>query len=350
MSEGRDTTVELRHQTSARKPTAASLLAAAQATIQPILRTQVDSLPEHLSSMARYHFGWTDADGYAGTSPSGKTVRGALVLAAATACSGSATAAAPAAAAVELVHNFSLIHDDVMDHDPIRRGRPTVWRVWGTASAVVLGDALLALAMSTLARSSDVGVLAVARLAEATIALCGGQYEDMAFEKSTVVRTTDYLAMARGKTGALTGCACALGALSAGGDDSMVALMNRIGCELGVAFQLADDVIGLWGDPQVTGKPVGSDLTRRKKTFPVLCALESEKPASQRISEAYSATRPLGTAEVEQLAALVDELGGSKGARRLAEECTAAVIKELSQVDSSTDLQTLARFMARRQR
>ncbi|WP_280359161.1 polyprenyl synthetase family protein [Nocardia otitidiscaviarum] len=305
--------------------------------------------------MARYHFGWTDADGRPCRAPSGKTLRGALTLASAAASprsdSDSTVRAVPAAVAVELVHNFSLIHDDVMDGDSVRRGRPTVWRVWGAANAVLLGDALLASAMSILASAGDtVAERAISRLADATIALCGGQHDDCAFEGSIVVGTADYLAMARDKTGALMGCACALGALYAGGDAAAVTRMDVIGRDLGLAFQLIDDVIGLTGDPEVTGKPVGGDLARRKKTYPVLSALQAEGAAAQRITDLYVGSLPLTSVEIAELRSLIEELGGIESAARLADERVATVIDELSRMGRTTDLKTLARLIAHRDR
>src|SRR5262249_8401048 len=150
---------------------------------------------------------------------------------------------APAAAAVELMHNFSLLHDDVMDGDANRRGRPTVWSVWGGANAIVLGDALHALAAHVLAELPEETVArnALARLEKACWELCFGQFEDCAFEQRDIVTVEEYLEMAGGKTAALMGCACALGALSAGAEEETVLALERFGYELGLAFQFVDD-------------------------------------------------------------------------------------------------------------
>jgi geranylgeranyl diphosphate synthase type I len=184
------------------------------------------------------------------------------------------------------VHAFSLLHDDIMDGDTSRRRRPTVWAAYGTGPAVLAGDALFALAVETLAVEAA-GPQAVRLLSVALQDLVRGQADDLLFATRPWtgperVRPDEYRTMAEHKTGALLGCAAALGALLGGAPPATVAALDRAGRHLGIAFQVVDDLLGIWGDPAVTGKPVYGDLREHKKTFPVLAALDS--PAADRLS------------------------------------------------------------------
>lgn len=331
---------------------AATLLGHARDMIDPILHAAVESLPHPLDLMAGYHFGWTDADGAPTLVETGKGLRPALTFGAATACHADPEAAAHAAAAVELVHNFSLVHDDLMDADPIRHGRPTVWHLWGATNATLLGDGLQALAVGILADGVPDAVVgeAVARLARAMITLCGGQTHDCAFETRSSVTVGEYLSMAAGKTGALFGCACALGALCAGSDPFVVARMNTFGRELGVAFQLIDDVIGIWGDPQTTGKPVGSDLVRRKQSFPVIWALTSDTAAAKQLSALYRGRGPMTASDVAAAKRFIEKARSLERTLEFADERMAAALTALPPEAAVNDLEVLAHFVAQRNR
>lgn len=195
------------------------LLERTRALVDPRLRAAVESLPGSIRRVAMYHFGWQEADGSPSSGPAGKAIRPALVLAAARALGGDQEQAVRAAVAVELAHNFTLLHDDVIDEDRTRRHRPTAWAVFGIPDAVIAGDAMLALAQRLLAEdSSPAGARASARLSTCVIELCAGQQADCAFEDRGPDEVTldECLTMATAKTGALLGCACALGALYAG--------------------------------------------------------------------------------------------------------------------------------------
>ncbi len=229
------------------------------------------------------------------------------MLAATRAVGGRPADAVRAAAAVELVHNFTLLHDDVIDRDPTRRHRLTAWRVFGTTEAILAGDAMHSLALRTLAEDTHpASPAAVRRLANCVVELCEGQQNDCAFEQRSDVSLAECLAMADAKTGALLGCACAVGALYAGGDERAANAMEAFGREIGLAFQLIDDLIGIWGDPAVTGKPVGADLAARKKSLPVVFALESGTAAGALLAELYRLERPLTAEELLTAAAAVD--------------------------------------------
>lgn len=231
---------------------AAGILERARVSVDPELRRAVQSLPGSMRRVARYHFGWEDAHGVPATGNAGKAIRPALVLAAVAALGGRESAAVRAAAAVELVHNFTLLHDDVMDRDATRRHRATAWTVFGVPDAILAGDAMQALAQQLLAEDPHpASAAASARLASCVVELCAGQHTDTEMEgrRPEEVTLDEVLAMAEAKTGALLGCACAMGALYAGAGEEDVEALDAFGREAGLAFQLIDDVIGIWGTP-----------------------------------------------------------------------------------------------------
>ena len=314
-----------------------------------MLRAAVGWLGEPLATMAGYHLGWWDANRDALLGGGGKSIRAALVWGAAAAC-GEVSDAAPAAAAVELMHNFSLVHDDVMDRDVTRRGMPTVWTVWGQSSAVLLGDALHALSSRVLADLLEpaVAMEAVTRLESSCMALCVGQFEDCDFETRRSVTVDQYLQMAAGKTAGLMGCACALGALTAGADAVIVSAMERFGFQLGLAFQIVDDVMGIWGDPRVTGKPVGSDLARRKATLPVVAALNSGCAAAAELSRLYGSPAAMTRGDVARATELVEAAGGRRAAQQYADERIQAAMAALPDPLRSDDLIALAHLVTER--
>ncbi|HZE41111.1 MAG TPA: family 2 encapsulin nanocompartment cargo protein polyprenyl transferase [Stackebrandtia sp.] len=302
--------------TAATARQASDILAEARRTVEPALRDAVGSLPEPTRHIAGYHFGWWDRDGVTAAEDSGKALRPALVLLCAKAVGGSASEALPAAVAVELVHNFSLVHDDVIDRDLTRRHRATVWAVFGEAAAILVGDALSTLATDVLAASGHRGALDGVRMLGAAIqSLIDGQHADLAFCERADIGIEECGRMAEAKTGALLRCACALGARFGGGTAEQVAELGDFGADLGLAFQHVDDLLGIWGDPAVTGKPVYSDLRNRKKSLPVVAALSSHTPATAALSELYARTDALSDAEVARAATLIDEAGGREYSR-----------------------------------
>lgn len=287
--------------------------------VHPTLQAVVEGLHPRTGLMVRYSFGWCSADGDPQPSSgngAGKGVRQALTVLSAEAVGGSAQDAVPAAVAVELVHAFSLIHDDIMDNDEQRRHRPTVWRAYGVGPAILSGDVLLALAVETVTRSTgDRALRALHLLCDCLRALMQGQAEDMDFEGRPsygrgAVTAAEYRAMARNKTGALLGCSAALGALSAGGTPQHISAFGAAGREMGLAFQIADDVLGIWGDPARTGKPVGSDLRQRKKTLPVLKLLEQGGELALRLARLFDEQGTMDDSEVAEAVELFDRAGG----------------------------------------
>ncbi|MEV7097361.1 family 2 encapsulin nanocompartment cargo protein polyprenyl transferase [Amycolatopsis sp. NPDC051045] len=324
----------------------ADVLAWSKGIVDPALRTAAGRLPEAMRRIAAYHFGWQDAQGRPAAEDGGKALRPALVLLCAEAAGGDPADAVPAAVAIELVHNFSLLHDDVMDGDTTRRHRATAWTVFGTGPAVLAGDALLSLAFEVLAPS---GVPAARRLSAAVLALLEGQAADLDFEQRDDVTPTECVRMAEGKTAALLGAACTLGAASGQGDADRFGAFGRAA---GLAFQHIDDLLGIWGDPAVTGKPVYSDLQNRKKSLPVVMALCSGTPAGADLATLYARPEPLDQTELARAAALVETAGGRQWSQAQAEALLAKALRDLAAAGppcrASAELTALARLITTR--
>ncbi|MEZ4636994.1 MAG: polyprenyl synthetase family protein [Caldilineaceae bacterium] len=229
--------------------------------------------------MMNYHMGWLDEDFQPGDFAAGKRIRPLLVLMACAAVGGDPEKALPAAASIEILHNFSLIHDDIEDGDEMRRHRKTVWKLWGVPQAINAGDGMFALSYQAMIRLAERGVdpaIAVAaldRFACTCVKLTEGQYLDLGFENRLTVSVDEYIQMISGKTAALLAASLSIGALVGGAGDQVGEALYRFGHNLGLAFQIRDDVLGIWGDPSVTGKAAGNDLLRQKKSLPALYAL-----------------------------------------------------------------------------
>lgn len=244
-----------------------ALLERGRALSTPVLRAAVDRLAPPMDTVAAYHFGWIDAQGQPADGDGGKAVRPALALLSAEAAGAAAEAGVPGAVAVELVHNFSLLHDDLMDGDEQRRHRDTVWKVHGPAQAILVGDALFALANEVLLELGTVEAgRATRRLTVASRKLIDGQAQDISYEHRERVTVEECLEMEGNKTGALLACACSIGAVLGGADDRTADTLEAYGYHLGLAFQAVDDLLGIWGDPDSTGKQTWSDLRQRKKS------------------------------------------------------------------------------------
>lgn len=306
----------------------------------PALRGAVQGLPEAESLVARYHRGWCEADGSPRTADpgGGKAVRPALTLLSAVAVGAAPAVAVPGAVAVELVHDFTLLHDDVIDGDTLRRHRPAAWSLFGTPAAVLTGDALLVAALRALADvPAGAAAAAVQELIGTLDELVEGQSRDVAFEKAHGVTVADYLVMAAGKTGALMGCACALGGLLAGAGAGRVGGLREFGRRLGVAFQCADDVLGIWGRTARSGKPVGADLAARKKSLPVVAALAARGPAAGRLRALYRAPHPLTGDDIALARHLIEEAGGRRAAEDEARRQLTAALRALSRARPTAD-------------
>jgi geranylgeranyl diphosphate synthase type I len=317
-----------------RQALARAFLPAIEAEMRAVL-DGAGGLPtgELYAGMLRYHLGWSDEQLRPAAFDPGKRVRPTLVL---LCCLGSGLpweTALPAAAAVELVHNFSLIHDDIQDDSPLRRGRRTVWQLWGRAQAINAGDAMFTLAHLALQRLSARGVraalivAALGALDEACLRLTQGQYLDMDFEQRAAVGVDEYLTMIGGKTAALTACAAQLGALAADAPPERVEQYYRYGLNLGLAFQILDDVLGIWGDSQVTGKSAATDVASRKKSLPVLYALERDAELAARY--ARHAAGPAAGESIDEIVARIAATGAREYALARAEEYSERAVGHL---------------------
>ncbi len=327
-------------------------LAWSRELVDPAMRAAVDTLPTSMRRIAGYHLGWWDRHGAQSRTSGGKALRPTLVVLSSAAVGGSPAETVPAAVAVELVHNFSLLHDDVMDGDLTRRHRPTAWSQFGIGPAILAGDSLLTLALDVLAATGHPAAGAGMRMLSAAVQeLVDGQCADMDFEQRTAVDLAECERMAAGKTASLMGCACALGGLFGGAAPAHVQHLRAFGEHLGLAFQHVDDLLGIWGDPAVTGKPVFSDLRNRKKSLPVVAALTAGGAAGAELAHLYQRSAPLADDELTHAAELVDAAGGRAWSQSQADSLLTdalAQLDELGRSAAATELTDLARLATRR--
>lgn len=292
------------------------LLRGSTTLVRPVLREWINKLPDSLRRVADYHFGWRDIAGREiPQAASGKGMRACLSLVCGSAVGGSSAMATPAAVAIELVHNSTLIHDDIIDKDRERHHRATVWSAYGVPVALLVGDALQCLADKVIASEEKTWAAAgVDWLTTALLSTLDGQMADAAFEKRQNVSLTECLSMVEGKAGALMGCSAGIGALAGGSDLQRATYFRDFGFHLGMAYQLIDDSLALWGDPSVTGKPVGGDIQRRKKSTAVIAAMTSDTAAGRKLMGLYANSSPFSTAEVTLARRLVEESGAREWA------------------------------------
>lgn len=341
----------------------AALLERGRTLTTPVLRAAVARLAPPMDTVAAYHFGWIDAEGRPTAGDSGKAVRPALALISAAAAGAPAQAGIPGAVAVELVHNFSLLHDDLMDGDEQRRHRDTVWKVHGPAQAILVGDALFALAGEILLELGTVEAgRATRRLTAATRKLIDGQAQDIAYEHREHVSVEECLEMEGNKTGSLLACAASIGAVLGGADDRTADTLERYGHHLGLAFQAVDDLLGIWGDPVATGKQTWSDLRQRKKSLPVVAALAAGGPASRELAGLLATDAKktdaefmdFDEAEFATRAALIEQAGGRDWTSQEARRQHATAVAALSEVELPervrAELTALADFVVVRER
>lgn len=257
-------------------------------TMRQIVALLPDSAPGY-GVMARYPLGWVDENDQPYGRGTGKRIRPLFLLLCCEAAGGDWRKALPAAAAVELLHNFSLVHDDIQDDSSVRHGRPTVWKIWGQPHAINAGDALFTLSYCALEHLSQTGIAAdvlvkVWRIFnETNIELTRGQHLDMRFEKQDNVSVDEYVSMITGKSAALLSACAQMGALIASGDEKLARIYHDFALNLGIAFQIRDDILGIWGNPDVTGKSAATDIVSRKKSLPVLYGLAN----SPALAELY---------------------------------------------------------------
>lgn len=304
--------------------------------------------------MISYHLGWVDERFVPTEQETGKRLRPLLCLLACEACGGDWRRAVPAAAAIELMHNFSLIHDDIEDNSPQRRHRPTVWSLWGQAQAINVGDGLFAISRLALQRLANRGispqkVVVAFRIVDQTcLYLTEGQYLDLAFEEVDGVTVDMYLEMIGKKTGALMSCATQLGALLGTDDERVMESYGAFGYELGLLFQIVDDMLGIWGAGEATGKGVGEDIVSRKKSLPILYALQR----SDELRRIYRRER-MDAAQQEVVMERLESLSAREYAREMAVKHLRLAVHTLEDTGvrnrAQEDLRRIAQFLLDRQ-
>jgi geranylgeranyl diphosphate synthase, type I len=341
-------------QMTTRTSSAPTVLGRVRDLVQPALQLAVDGLADpQMRLIARYQMGWCDADGRPADS-GGKAIRPALAVLSAEAVLGTASAGIPGAMAVELVHNFSLLHDDVMDRDTERRHRPTGWVAFGDGQAILAGSAMLTLAVEVLVQSGLPGRRSLPCLLEATQVLISGQSQDLLLEGGAAVALDDVLSMEAAKTAALLSCASSIGALAAGAPDHIVAGLAAFGHELGVAFQLVDDILGVVGDPARTGKSASSDVRVGKRSAPIVAALSAASAASARLADLFADGPPASDADIELATQLIVDAGGLDWAAGEADTRLARAIEHLSGLDlvdsAAAELAAVATYIVDRDR
>jgi geranylgeranyl diphosphate synthase, type I len=302
--------------------------------------------------MMRYHLGWVNERLQPASADVGKRLRPTICLLATEAAGGDYHASLPAATAIELLHNFSLVHDDIEDQSGERRHRATVWRLWGEPQAINAGDGLLMVSRLALHKLADRGVPAATVLAlardfdEACLSLCHGQFLDMSYEERTDVNVEMYLNMIGGKTAALIGYSAFAGAVIGGEGGRAAEGYRRFGRDLGLAFQIVDDVLGIWGDPKVTGKPAAEDILSKKKSLPVVYAFEKARGARRQALDETYAKPMIEPEDVARVLELLAEVGARAYTQRMAEVYRDHALAELPPAEMSNPAQDGLRLLA----
>jgi len=294
-------------------------------TVRVELKKVIDSCPSVLRNVLRYHMGWQDEHEHPCSRESGKFIRSTLCLLSCQAVGSDMSQVLPAAAAVELIHNFSLIHDDIEDASDERHHRSTVWKLWGQSQAINAGDAMFTLAYIALLKLKEGGIAdekvasSTKMLSLACLELCEGQYLDVEYEDRLDTTTEDYLDMAAKKTAALFAVSTTLGAYLGSEDSKLMDSFHLFGKELGIAYQICDDILGIWGMVENIGKSV-SDISQRKKTLPVIYGLQnSEGEERKRLEKLYS-QKSIEGEDITEVTKILDHLGARDYAANLAEQ------------------------------
>jgi len=320
--------------------TALDILSRTKTVVQPALEVAARRLGPELQPLANHQL-----------ATGGKYMRACLALLSASAAGAEEHVGLVGALAIEFVHNFSLIHDDIIDNDVTRRHQPTMWAKYGVGPAIIVGDALSTLAFQLLLDEATVERVRAAQcLADAVQAMILGQAQDIASEDQPSLSVEECLRMEAGKTGALLACAASIGAILAGADANVVTALSQYGDHLGVAFQATDDMLGVWGESSVTGKPVGNDLRLRKKTLPISIAYS--KGFDVFAESASSNEQDLTDAEVAEAMVLLDDCGARYETLEMAEDELHAAISALDQApltsSARAELTVIARYVIER--
>ncbi len=322
-----------------------------QQAIEEELKRQLTRLDEAHTQlyyeMMTYHMGWTGEG--AGPKATGKRLRPLMLLLTTAAVGGDYQSALPGAAAIELIHNFSLLHDDIQDNSPTRRGRATAWTIWGVPQAINTGDGMFVLAnmaLNDLAKTQPAEtVLESGRIFQnACLNLTRGQHLDIDYETREQVDVGDYWKMITGKTATLISASMEIGALCGGADADLRLAYRDFGHYLGLAFQVQDDILGIWGDEAVTGKSVASDLIERKKSLPVLFGLEKQGEFAKRWTTGSVRRKE----DISELAMLLEREGARHKAQEAADQMTDLALNALRQADPQGEAGMLLYALAER--
>ena len=326
-----------------------------RARISDALHSSLSAGNLRVYDMLRYYMGWVDVDGNPCVATEGKALRPTLCLFACEASGGSVREAVPIAAALELIHNFSLIHDDIQDRDETRHHRPTLWSVWGIPEALVAGNVLRVIADVSLERLDHEGVepdralASVGLLTEAYLEMIEGQHMDISYEGRPDIGMQDYLTMISRKTGALIRCSMNLGAVIGTRDEATVDAFRACGKSLGYVFQIRDDVLGVWGDEAVTGKPVGADIQRKKNSFPVVYAMSEASDDDRRTLIDIYRQEDITDGDVETVLHIMDGIGVKDHAQSLAARHCDRAMEAVSSVElapgTRRELEELSHFL-----
>ena len=317
-----------------------------QPVIDRALRAQLGGCTSELRNTHRYHMGWTDKNGANLVATEGKRLRPTMVLLGARAVDGEIQRALPVATALEYVHNFSLIHDDIEDRDRFRHHRPTIWVVWGDPTAIVSGNSMLKVAdrcakgLLDAGVSLDMSTAAQRLITEAYMRMIEGQYMDISFEARGDVTIEEYLAMIERKTGALIETSLYVGALVAGNGDTSCLVtegLRKAGYQFGRLFQIRDDILGVWGSDE-TGKPVHGDIYNKKKSLPAVHAIDaSGGVTSERIRSIYQKIE-LDGKDVEDVLQIMEDQGTYQFCEAMLAEHWSATAEILDALDLNADV------------
>ena len=312
--------------------------------ISEALRFSLSKDDTPVYDMLRYNMGWVDIEGNPCAATEGKALRPTLCLFGCEATGGSINKAMPAAIALELIHSFSLIHDDIQDHDETRHHRPTLWAKWGVPKALVAGNILRVVADTSLQRLVDEGVgidqalTVVGMLTEAYLEMIEGQYLDISYEGRPDIAIDDYLNMISKKTGALIRCAVNLGAVIGTRDETTIEAFRVFGRSLGYVFQIRDDVLGVWGNEETTGKPVGADIRRKKNSLPVVYAMSQADTEDKQLLDCIYQKEQLSDDDVSAVLNVMERVNVKGYAQKLAQEHSDIALEALAGVELAPDM------------
>ena len=328
--------------------------------LEDALNSAVPSLDQHaVNTLLRYHLGWSDRNGVPSPTPAsqGKALRPTLCMFACHAFQGEPRHAAPAAAALELIHNFSLVHDDIQDQGLERRHQPTVWAVWGTDRALVAGDAMQSLGdLTTLSVGDNLAAETTIRvshlLTQSYLEMIEGQCRDLQFEQRATIGADEYLDMIALKTGALIRSSLVIGATVATDDPDTLEGVARFGRAIGRLFQIRDDYLGVWGDEAIVGKSPGSDIVQRKKSYPIVYAFQQAEGAHRDELLRLYAQETLEEPDVDRVMEILEDLGAARQTDELTELTAQEGRDALAMLElppwATEDAENLIDFMAYR--